>query len=289
MKKIITAGAALTIGAFTAGCANSFAAGAPAEPAAAAQGRSLFEQVSLSLYGSADDRLAAEKDVAARFQGALARCMKKKGFTYQQAPSEQQNGGPIAPGDLASITEITGDFGIATAKRNQAEVADKLRAMNASSTMTAEEEAAYGKALGNCTPEASKQQPFTPTGQGNSMKWLTNTFREVEKTPAVADALDTYVPCMSKAGIQTKSYFTTYQQALDRFPRADLGWASMQADPKWQEAVEFEKKAAAADAACRRPAQDQAFATAAPQLQQFVTKNRAQLDAARTAWTQLSE
>lgn len=110
-------------------------AGRPVEPAALAQGRALYEQISTSIYSTAADRVAAEKQTAARFQGAVARWMKAKSFTYRQYPSEQQNGGPLSPDDLDGITEI-GPRGlrIATAKRNQAEVADQVRALNARST-----------------------------------------------------------------------------------------------------------------------------------------------------------
>ncbi|MFI5938145.1 hypothetical protein [Actinoplanes sp. NPDC051494] len=285
MKKIMSFGAVLIAGLLASGCANSQAAGSPAAPADLEQGRELFEQVRLSLFGSAADRLAAEKVVAARFQGALATCMQTKGFTYHQAPSEQQNGGPVSPGDLASITEIgAGDFGIATAKLNQAKVADQLRAMNADRTMTPEQEAAYGKALGNCTSAASEVQEVALPSQSGLTKELTAIFREVEKMPAVADAGAAYGPCMSQAEVTTTSYFDIYQQALDKFPRADMGVTSMEQDPQWATAVAFEKKAATADARCRQPMQDQALAAAADDLQAYVTKNRAKLDAASAGW-----
>ncbi|UQU64625.1 hypothetical protein COUCH_37765 [Couchioplanes caeruleus] len=288
MKKIISLSAVLLAGALTTGCANSGAAGAPAEPAALEQGRALYEQVSNSLYGTSADRLAAEKATAARFQGALATCMKAKGFTYRQAPSEQQTGGPIGPDDLSSLTEISDDFGIATAKHHQAEVADVLRKADEANKMTAEEEVQYAKALSSCPGVAAKAEqqasPIIPTAMG---KELTDTFREVEKTPAVADALAAYGPCMKAAGIAAKDRSHAYQMALAKFPPADRGVAAMEADPQWAEAVAFEKKAAAADATCRQPAQDQALAAAAPRLQTFVTKYQAALDAADANWTKI--
>lgn len=290
MKKIISFGAVLLAGALTTGCATSDAAGAPAEPAGLEQGRALYEQISTSLYGTPNDRLAAEKATAARFQGTLADCMKTKGFTYQPAPSEQQNGGPISPGDLDVIADISDNFGLATAKRHQAEVADQLRAYNAAHPVPAEQEAAYGKALGDCTAVASKsEEPFSAPVQGGLMKELTATFREVAKTPAVAAAIAAYSPCMTEAGFTAKNRLHIYQQALDKFPRADLGVAAMEKDPQWAAAVDFETKAAAADAACRQPAQDQALAAAAPRLQTFVTKYAAQLAAADASWAKLSK
>ena len=229
MKKIISVGAVLLVGTLATGCANSNAAGAPAAAVDSAPGRALYEDIALSLYGTAADRLAAEKDSAARFQGALGTCMKNEGFTYHPVPSEQQNGGPISPGDLASIAEIgRGTFGIATAKHNQAVVADRMRAVNAASTLTGEQEAAYGKALGNCSTVAAKAEQAAPAGSGDLMKELTATFRDVEKTPAVADALDAYGPCMTEAGFPAKSHVEIFQQAFDKFPRADLGVAAME-------------------------------------------------------------
>ncbi|WP_199509431.1 hypothetical protein [Nucisporomicrobium flavum] len=288
MKKTISWGAVALAGAFITGCANSGASGARAEPAALERGRALYHQVSNSLYGTSADRLAAEKATAARFQGALAACMKDKGFTYRQAPSEQQNGGPIGPDDLSSLTEISDDFGIATAKRHQAEVADMLRTADEANKMTAAEEARYGKAVGSCTGVAAKaEQQVSPAVPADMGKELAEIFREVEKSPAVADALAAYGPCMSAAGIAAKDRSHAYELALAEFPPADRGVAAMEADPGWAEAVAFEKEAAAADAACRRPAQDQAFAAAAPRLQAFVAKYQAQLDAAHADWAEV--
>ena len=287
MKKILGVGATLLVGVFAAACGSEDAAGPSPDPAAVERGRVLFEQVSLSVYGSAEDRLAVERDDAALFQGALASCMGAAGFAYHRAPSEGQNGGPLTFGDFESITEIGEDFGIATAKRNQAVVADELHA--AARPMTAEQGAAYGKALSGCSSVASEKQQQGASRRGRTPVGPTAIFSEVEKQPAVTEALAAYRPCMGVAGFEAKSYSAVYQQVLDGFPRADLGWVSMQQDPQWHAAVEFEKRAARADAKCRRPAQDLAFAAAADRLEQFVTENRVELDAARAQWAALRD
>ena len=260
---------------------------ADADPAGLVQGRALFDEVRLALYGSAEDHLAVEQETAARFQGALAACMKAQGLTYEQAPSEKQNGGPLSFDDLASITEIRGDFGIATAKRNQAEVADLLHARSAAQPMTAAQDVTYGKALGRCTSGASRVEPVAQPGDGRLTGEFTGIFGEVEKLPAVAEVLAVYDRCMSRAGFRAKSYGAIYQQTLGEFPDASAGWSSMQNDPRWHQAVAYERRAAAADGACRQPAQDQAVAAAADELQQFVTTNRAQLELVRSRWAKL--
>jgi hypothetical protein len=119
------------------------------------------------------------------------------------------------------------------------------------------------------------------------MRELDTIFLEVEKTPAVADELAAYGACMSEAGFTTPSHAAIYQQALDKFPRADLGMKAMENDPHWAAAVAFEKAAAVADATCLQPAQDQAFAAGAAKLQAYVAKNRAKLDEAESGWADL--
>ncbi|MFI5497136.1 hypothetical protein [Actinoplanes sp. NPDC051859] len=289
MKKIISIAAVLCCGALATGCAQSIQAAAPAEPAAARQGLELYQQAALSIFGTRDQRLAAEKAAADKYQNAIAACMSATDAPYYtKAASPHQAGAPTAPGDLSTLAETgNGTFYIAEASRYGAQQLDRGDPLY--DKLTQAQRDAQGKALSGCISKVPVVQPARPAGAQQMTTELETMFTAIEKQPAVASALKSYSDCMSdKAGIKTTGYLDTFLAVQEKFPTTSEGWSKLQNNPDWQAAAAFETKAAEADTTCRKPAQDQAMQAAAPQLQQFTSKYESQLDAASASWAKVA-
>jgi hypothetical protein len=289
MKKITASIAALLFGGVLSGCAHNTQAAAPAPaPAAAAEGRAVYQQIADSVFGTPEERLASEKAASDKFQNDLARCMSAVGSVYTKGQPPRQAGGNQAPGDLDSLAESGNtSFGIADAVRATAEIVDARDPAYAK--MTAAERDAQGKALSTCFTKVDK--PSGEPGPAVTTKLareLVLMFEAIEKQPAVREARASYGACMNDAGFKTTSYLDTYLAAKAKYPDRNAGWAALQKDPKWADAVAFEQKAAAADTSCRQPVIDQATAAAQPQLTAFAIEHATDLTAAETAWTALT-
>ncbi|MFI5937133.1 hypothetical protein [Actinoplanes sp. NPDC051494] len=286
-QRIILSGVLAVVAALAGGCDTGDAVAAPAP---AARGHELFVQIMVALRGTSEQRLAAEQLTVDRQEQARASCMERKGFAYAMMPSPRSAGGPqgLNIGDLSSTAPLgAGDFGIATAARNSLEAADRWAAAKEAIRVPAARERDERIAISLCQRELPEMFEHRPPYAMRLGLEVERIFEGVEKLPVVAAALDRYPGCMREAGFEAKDFSQIFWTVNDRMPRGDTGWAVLRQDPAWAAAVEFEKRAAAADTTCRRPAQDHAMAAAAPRLEEFVADHRAELGAASASWVAL--
>jgi hypothetical protein len=302
MKKIATSFAALlTAGLLASGCAGQAVqagqAAAPAEAAApftaaaAAEGRAVYQQVAADVWGTADERVAAEKAINDNFQSAMAACMEDAGQPYVKGPAPRTTSGNLAPDGLDVLAELGNDgFGIAPRVRYDAEIAEADSKDPTWAKLTEAQREAQGAAMGNCATKVGTPADVVPANKLELEKELVMMFRGVQAQPAVKSAMSGYSACMAtEAGIKAANYGESFEAARAKFPLGNTNvWSKLSTDPKWAEAVAFEKRIAAADTTCRQPVQDQAMALALPQLSSFAAKQATKLTAADAGWAKIA-
>jgi hypothetical protein len=284
---MLTAATVLVLaGALSAGCAGRQSLAEAAGPGDSLAGAASYQQLVDTLYGTGNDRVAAEARASAAVQKSIADCMRAAGHTYTPSPSERTAGGPIVPADLTSLAPIgAGGFGIAQFKRNVAEAADNRRNPGFTGLTTDAELEAYGAALGPCITAAPDVEPFAPAAQASLSVELEKLFTALEEQQDAAAMLTGYGACMKQAGFPVANYLQLHQLIDGKFPDPATGWAKVSQDPAWAAAVDFERRAADTDATCRTGLRDHVMAAAEPQLRQFTARHAVALSEANTQWT----
>jgi hypothetical protein len=271
----------VTLLAVLGGCARPGTVPAAASPLEAA---AQYQQISISIFGTAAQRLAAEAQQTADVQNRIAICMAAAGHLYTPAPSEGQAGGPQTPGDLTSLAPIGADFGIATAKQNAAEAVDQITNPGYTGLDSDAARSAYGAALHQCVAPIGMPDAFHPAGATEMSTQLESIFTEIEAQPQMAGDLATYGNCLTTAGFNARDYASLYNLVQNQFPDTSDGWQEISPTPKWAAAVAYEHEAAAADASCRSDLRNTAMQLAATQLQSFADQHADQLAAAADQW-----
>lgn len=268
------------------GCAGQAGTNNAAAPGAAVEAEATYQQLADTIYGTAGDRLAEENRVQAGLQRNIADCMKAQGHSYTPAPPTGFGGGPVVPGDLLSLAPVgRSDFGMATQLRRVAEAQDRTTNPGYQRLTTSTERKGYLDATKKCfaapTPEV-----FVAAGWGELDSDLVSLFKKAEAQPEITEKIAAYSGCMTTAGFPASDYTALNQQVREAFPDVAKGWKAIGSTPEWAAAVDFERRAAAADTTCRTDLRAAAMQAAAPSLRQFADAQQATLKKAETSWNQ---
>lgn len=251
--KVITTAAALVAAGALAGCATTTAVqepGGPGSPVLVSDGEAIYQKMIKDLYGTAEDRVIAEKLQHHRIQTAIADCMKAKGFTYTIPVYEGIAGGPIVPGDIDGAAPLAADFAIAATRQRHAEAVAANAAISNGPADPAQQ-ANYDQALTGCA-DAGKQYQDThfPSGTNENGGILVNNLLFITDDLRYESLAEDYRDCLADAGYPVASWAALHQDVLDKFPPSQPG-DTMTDTPQWATAVAYEKAAAAADRDCR--------------------------------------
>lgn len=285
--KIIGFGvAALTAGVLLTGCAQpgtTMEAGA----SAAEEGDAIYNRTVTKLYGTAEQRQAAEQLSWLTSQAAVAACATTKGVDYAVTPYVQMVPDTgTAPGDVLAFAPGRTDFGVATRIKT---LAARGEPVNPGLAKTGDDQAAqdkWFKATEECQEAGHAGEALTtPKGQGELDAKFVATLTEIQDKAAPTLAAD-YKACMAAAGIESGSLSDTYRLVEGKFPPVSYETASDATKAEgWAAAAAFETKAADADWACRKDRTDQVFAAAVGALTAFEQDNAAALAEVGAGWS----
>jgi hypothetical protein len=286
--RLVAVGFALTtLGALTA-CGRD---GAEARaPGGVADGRALYEQLVTQMYGTPTQRAAAEELGFLTAQHAIAACTATVGVTCGIPTYVAMDTSFVAPGDLLAFAPVRSDYGVgARIQRFAAAGEDADAGLGVASS--AEENDRQSRALENCQAEAAYGDSLAsgPPGQSALEGRFEKTLQAVQDR-VLPDLPTDYASCMSQAGFDSRDLVETYLAVERTYPGVSYQQPSdVTKLPGWAEAVAFEHKAAAADAACRADAVDIAMAAARRTMTDFAAENETALAANAAAWKDVEE
>lgn len=279
MKKIklcvAAVAAAMTVALSGCGTPNSTVeAGAPTSAQA-------FDATIAKVYGTTPQRAAAAEAGWLRTQLAVQECMSGKGLEYTPAPYQQLPDTGVAPGDLLAFAPARTDFGVARRVQAFAAAGDFAQpALAGASEETADK---FAAAVSECAT-GDIQDAGNPKGQEVLDGQLVAALSVVEKK-VLPDLAGTYKTCLAGKGFPAANLSDLYVKVEQKFPPISYEHKSDATKaPGWAEAVEFEKKAAAADAGCRADAVDTALMAAEPALAEFTARNSAAIEQVAAGW-----
>lgn len=252
--------------AASSGCAQpeGRAAAGAQDPAA------LFDGLITRIYGSAEDRRVADMLMNQRIQSAIAACMGDLGRDYEPAPYQGIAGGPVIPADVTFAAPLRSDLGLAREKQQVAMASELLSNPGFDRLETVEAQEGYADDLSLCSRAgAAYEESYHAESQEPVASALEELLLAAEGAPEVRRQMNSYADCLAKRGVQASTYLDVVDAARDRFPATDASWQVLQTLPAWEEATSFERKVAAADAACRTGLREYGLGQSMDALREF--------------------
>jgi hypothetical protein len=148
----------------------------------------------------------------------------------------------------------------------------------------------YEKIQDSCEPPASAYTGVQfPPGAIELSQDLDETIAVVVGRAPVVELTAGYQGCMKEAGFAGVASPTALSRVLTRdFPARDaMPLDGRPASPEWEAFMARERKAAKADAGCRRDIYDQALTAIGPDLDRFESERAADLAEVRRRWADL--
>jgi hypothetical protein len=272
----------------TAACADTGGghAGAP-DSAAVVAGQAAYAAVVAELFGSRNDRAAAEELQFLRHQSAIAACARGRGINYTIPAFTDINvaNERIVPGDMTAFAPLADDFGAA---ERQARIAADGEPGNAAFLALPDERArdAYLAKLEGCQNAGgeSATEGHFPDGALRLQDELIDLLGAVERAGPVAEELSRYGDCLAGRGFDAKDWRELYISVENAFPPNPERPTDITTDPRWIKARDNERAAAAADRECREKIHDLAFAEAGPRLTDFRRDRSGALERIAAEW-----
>lgn len=284
--KIIRVGAgvaALVTAVGLSGCAGNTAT--MQTGATPADGHTVYERITAKVYGTGEQREAAQERAWLAAQSAVASCVRARGFEYAVTGYQQMlpTTAP-APGDVLAFAPQRTDFGVALRIRTLAARGETTNPGLAKQS-TAAKRNAWFEAVTACQNAAQAGDALAaPAGQEALDSRLADTLASIQNK-AAPGLPDQYAACMKASGVQAKSLSDAYMLVEKNFPKVSYEQPSdVTKVAGWAEAVAFEKQVAAADWSCRKDDLEPVFAAAASALEQFETANAPELTTVSTNW-----
>lgn len=285
--KMLTAGfASAMLAALTlTGCAGARSADVPAAGDEVAVGTSVYSVIVGQLYGSQQQRTAAEERAYLTAQQAVAGCVVSRGSTYGIPPFPGAQQTQPAPGDVLAFAPTRADFGIAGRHITLAEAGDPLNAGLAAAGDDEARKTAFDQAVEACQAEAATGDALAkPEGFEALDAAFVDTLTKIQDA-AVPDIHAEYQTCMNAKGIKADDLSQAYIRAEQQFPAINYATQhDAMTVPGFTEAAAAERQIAAADAACRAPFHDDVFAAAGPALHEFADTHHAELNKISSLW-----
>lgn len=254
-------------------------------PDGAARGRAVYDQLVTQIYGTANQRAAADELAFLIAQQAIATCAAKVGVTYAIPTYIAADRQVVAPGDLLAFAPLRSDFGVGAGIQRRAAAGDLVNPGLAAASSDGERDR-WWTATNSCqTAEAHGNSLTSPPGQAQLEERLIATLQAVQNR-VLPDLTAEYATCMHSAGIDARDLAETYLEVGRAYPAVSYGEPfDVTTLPGWADAVAYEHKAAAADAGCRAGYLDVAMAAARPDLADFAAANASTLSGHAAAWS----
>jgi hypothetical protein len=185
---------------------------------------------------------------------------------------------------VLAFAPLRSDFGVGARIQRLAAAGEPVNPGLAAAS-SAEERDRWWTALENCQTEAARGNSLvSPPGQEQLEERFVAALQAVQDR-VLPDLPAEYATCMQAAGIDARDLAETYLEVSRAYPAVSYEEPSdVTKLPGWADAVAFEEKAAAADAACRADYVDVAMAAATRELTDFAAANKTPLSAHAVAW-----
>jgi hypothetical protein len=150
--------------------------------------------------------------------------------------------------------------------------------------LSAQDRARYNMALENCTRRPTDLNVNFPAMTPTLDTALARLVSSVERRGDVKAASAGYRSCMADAGIPASGYQDLVADVQARVSKATVPAPGEQPTTQWIDVVAFERKAATADANCRRAAHDLVLVLLAPKLVTFQSDHANELATVDEQW-----
>lgn len=250
--------------------------------------------VTEQIEGTVEQRRALDRLVYLGFQGYVRDCMRRAGLDYTPPPDRPSYVGfdHLWPStEFSSLVPIRDvprpETGLYVAASAEAAVGPPTTANNnAPAGVPDGTTARYGKTLTGCgdVPSSRYQGLDSWPGRDQLRVDFNRTLDRANSTWYVQAALAGYVPCMGLRGFRTRTVEDLFWQLRRRVNADDLGPGR----PGWEDLVDWERRAAAADARCRTTAHARGMAALAPLLADFRAEHERELSASAAAWREVA-
>jgi hypothetical protein len=248
------------------------------------------------IMGTVAERTAGERLAYHRLQDPIQACATAAGLPDLRPPFVDIYAGrsdadlTVAFTGEGWLTPISTDsFGFAS---------DQLRLSAAQSSaapppverLSAPDRDRYQQIQDTCEPPAAAYAEVQfPPGAADLGRALDDVIATVEARSPVTDGKSDYSGCLRDAGFPDVGNPTALSGKLSHeFPPRDaMPLDGRAAGPAWTSFVARERKAARADARCRRGLYDKAVSTIGPDLDAFESAHAAELTAVRQGWAEL--
>lgn len=274
-----------------AACGNAASTVSVADADADAAQRQITA-VAQVVYGTSEQRSAGERRVYLMFQGGVADCMGKKGYTYD-APSFDDFTVPGSRRTMLHSPWLASPSDSLGAGRNVQRWAEVMTGRDSGGQsyqyLDADGRQAYDKALDHCDPANGYENSQFPDATWVAMKGLNAIAGEVDSAMDDRHGKED-AACMAEAGVDVADYYELYEQVDGAYaPYRQRSLAGLSAAAAWDAGAAFEAKAAAADAACRTEAYGEAVVLAAPLVQEWADSHADLLTSVTQQWQQLEQ
>lgn len=275
VKRIVAIAAIAALGLTASACAKAGSASGDEGPTVDQinTGRALYDEVTLAVYSTPEDRFRAEEVQSLKIQDAVATCMEKRGLRYSK--SEFAKGlDPVSgpPNDLIAFAPITETYGIGESIAATSAAQAKSTASWDSSVT---EQTGYPDAQTECTGSvpADVYDSHLPASFVEAEQALLNAIAPVTLDEGLKARMTDWSTCMATKGFTITPadddpgapWLALHNLVAEKYP-ADP------ADPSFADATANEKAVAAADGECRGPAHDYTMGLLTEPLAKFKTE-----------------
>jgi hypothetical protein len=245
------------------------------------------------IMGNVAERVAGERVAYEALHGPLRTCVAAAGLTYYPPPFVNVYAGMqdsdltigfAGTGWLAPIS--TESFGVATAhlRLTAAQPNDDSTPADYQRLSEADKDK-YQQAVDSCAAQPPTQANVA-AGAAELITGLDDALAAVTARAPVKDMTGRYPKCMKEAGFSDVGDPAALADTLSRdLPdRQAMPLDGRPAAPAWEAVVAAERKAARADAQCRRDIYGAAMGSVGPDLDKFESDHAAEITAVRGRW-----
>ena len=249
----------------------------------------VYASIVARVYGTPAQRQAADERAWHAAQAAAGECRSRAGVDYPaRGYTPRSERAHVAPGDLLGFAPARADFDIAEQLARLVQTTVNAEHFARWMTRTGRGSGVRWMAAQHCEATAAAMIPGrSPDGQEQLDGALVDDLTRAQATAAPTLPAD-YRSCLRANDLDAADLPALQARVEQAFPAVPLGARTVPARlPGWEDAVMFERRAAAVDARCRAHAVDALMTAALPQLATFAATHAEALKEVAAGWARI--